>query len=237
MGRTRIEWCDYTINPVKGICPMHCKNLEGYEYCYAAGERGLYKRFKWNPEIRYNDTAMLRNIPNKPSRIFVGSTFELFGDWVKPEWLEDIFDFCREYERQGEKHTFIFLTKQSEELLRWSPFPPNCHIGVSVTNQEMHNKAIACLAGIKASVKFISYEPLLSEINLSGAYDLSELQWVIIGQVTPAKKATMPKIEWVREIVEAADKAGIPVFQKNNLRTLLGDNLRQEFPLYAPQTI
>ena len=39
------------------------------------------------------------------------------------------------------------------------------------------------------------------------------------------------KIEWVQEIVKAADKAGIPVFQKDNLAPLLGkDNLRQEMP-------
>jgi len=30
----------------------------------------------------------------------------------------------------------------------------------------------------------------------------------------------MPKIEWIKEIVEAADKAGIPVFLKDNLRPL-----------------
>ena len=44
MNLTKIEWCDYTINPVKGLCPMACS------YCYA---RRMYKRFKWNPEIRF----------------------------------------------------------------------------------------------------------------------------------------------------------------------------------------
>ncbi len=46
MNKTKIPWCDYTINPVKGLCPMAC------EYCYA---RKMYKRFKWNPVIRYDD--------------------------------------------------------------------------------------------------------------------------------------------------------------------------------------
>lgn len=48
MNKTKIPWCDYTINPVKGICPMHCKDNLGKEYCYAARPNGLYKRFKWN---------------------------------------------------------------------------------------------------------------------------------------------------------------------------------------------
>jgi hypothetical protein len=40
---------------------------------------------------------------------------------------------------------------------------------------------------------------------------------VRIAQTNPYKP---PKIEWVQEIVEAADKAGIPVFLKDNLRPL-----------------
>jgi hypothetical protein len=31
----------------------------------------------------------------KPSRIFVGSTMELFGKWIEPRWLEAIFGFLK----------------------------------------------------------------------------------------------------------------------------------------------
>jgi len=34
------------------------------------------------------------------------------------------------------------------------------------------------------------------------------------------KITAQPKIEWVKEIVEAADKAGVPVFLKDNLDPL-----------------
>jgi len=43
----------------------------------------------------------------------------------------------------------------------------------------------------------------------------STLDWLIIGAQTKPYKP--PEIAWVREIVEAADQAGIPVFLKNNL--------------------
>ena len=46
------------------------------------------------------------------------------------------------------------------------------------------------------------------------------IDWVIIGAQTPFSKKTAPKIEWVKEIVEAADKAGVPVFLKENLKPL-----------------
>ena len=66
------------------------------------------------------------------------------------------------------------------------------------------------------------------------------ISWVIVGSQT--KPTVYPKIEWVQEIVQAADKAGIPVFLKNNLSDLIPVNsslrygpagelrLRQELP-------
>ncbi len=45
--------------------------------------------------------------------------------------------------------------------------------------------------------------------------------WIICGQCTPVRKSTMPKLEWISEIVEAGDKASIPIFLKNNLKVLL----------------
>lgn len=214
-----IGWCDHTINPVKGLCPMACP------YCYA---RAMYKRFKWDPEIRYD--GML-NIPSakKPSRIFIGSTMELFGDWVRSEWLEDIFEKVRLYP----EHTFIFLTKQPQNLKQWSPFPPNCWVGVSATNGLMFVDAMNAFLHVKAKVKFISFEPLLEwkilPYILQADLKLQKLDWVIIGQQTPVRKSTMPKLEWIREIVEAADQAGVPVFLKDNLKPLFASEEEMPF--------
>src|SRR3990167_10250828 len=247
MNRTKIEWSDYTINPVKGLCPMHCKTPNGYEYCYAAVERGLYKRFKWDPEIRLDVDSflpLLTTIRIKPSRIFIGSTFELFGDWVKPEWLKFIFERVQ----MLPEHTFIFLTKRPENLIKWSPFPKNCWVGCSATNSEQAIRAMTELDFIEANVKFLSLEPLMNNDGYTKWEYIyyKKINWLIIGQQTPIKQATMPKIEWITSIVEAASKVGIPIFLKNNLESLIHregqDNvyakllrtpsgkLRQEFP-------
>ena len=45
MQKSKIEWCDYVANPVKGVCQDQCP------YCYA---KRMYKRFKWNPEKGWN---------------------------------------------------------------------------------------------------------------------------------------------------------------------------------------
>ncbi len=229
MNRSKIEWTDYSINPVRGLCPMACS------YCYA---RRIYKRFKWNSKIRYDPNVMLDtgNI-SKPSRIFVGSTMELFGDWVKPEWLKSIFDWIK---TDIGVHTYIFLTKQPQNLIKWSPFPENCWVGVSVCNDKMFDVAVDKLEDIHAKSKFISFEPLLEKLTLSldYAFYYSGINWLIIGAQTPYSPKTAPKLSWVQEILVAASNAGnIPVFMKNNLQPVIdhdslwaGWKLRQEFP-------
>lgn len=235
-----IGWCDYTINPIKGLCPMACP------YCYA---RRMYKRFRWEPGIEFDNRAFSGIDRLLPSRIFVGSTMELFGSWVLNNEMDYIFRQCRNMPQ----HTFIFLTKQPENLIKWSPFPDNVWVGVSTTDYEMYVKARWHLSNIKAKVKFISIEPLLGRIADDNGFPLrpelliyAGINWLIIGAQTPYSKKTAPRIEWVKEIVDAADKASIPVFLKNNLLPLFratekeilvlswasGQDLklRQEFP-------
>ena len=239
MNKTNIEWCDYTINPVKGLCPTACS------YCYA---RRLYKRFKWDETIRL-DVAAIHEIHSikEPSRIFVGSTIELFGDWVEPEWYDYIWGMVK----GKPQHTFIFLTKQPQNLSKWSPFPDNCWVGVSVTSAQDAIIRVPKLKDIVAPVKFISFEPLLKPIappnQLYIQLKLSGINWIIIGAQTPRSEKTSPKWAWVREIIEAAGTASVPVFLKPNLglleyscegsapfykRTFTEDTweLRQEFP-------
>ncbi len=223
MQKSKIEWCDYSVNPVKGLCPMACP------YCYA---RRMYKRFKWNPEVRF-EPIRDADLPKKPSRIFVGSTMELFGEWVDAFWLDSIFRTVKD----NPQHTFIFLTKQPQNLAKWSPFPDNCWVGVSAPNAGDAVRANKYMAKVRAKVKFISIEPMgywnLFTETLIGI--LSYYQWVIIGQQTPVKDSTKPKSEWIQEIIEASQKANIPIFIKNNILDdwnshWLGRWNRQEFP-------
>jgi len=233
LNKTKIEWCDYSINPVKGLCPMACP------YCYA---RAMYKRFKWNPEIRLDLSVFDPVTFVEGKRIFVGSTMELFHDDIPDDWRWGIFEYCK----VRKQHTFIFLTKQPQNLIKWSPFPENYWVGVTATNAKMFADACNYLSDIQAKTKYLSIEPLL-EWDDDGIQEdrirMAGLGWLIIGQQTPISAKTQPKIEWIQEIVEAADKAGIPVFLKDNLRPLLKQDaswpspfftvdwkLRQEFP-------
>ena len=146
-------------------------------------------------------------------------------------------------------HRFYLLTKQPQNLIKFSPFPDNCLVGVTATKTIQYTEAAYWLKEIEAKVKFISFEPLLERIapkawpwqlfpegNPKGICD-----WLIIGACTGTLEDTrtakhyhqdltpkfwgrkwtlQPRIEWLQEIVEAADKAGVKVFLKDNLMPL-----------------
>jgi len=181
----------------------------------------FYPRF-WaenSPSCRLYDPAFRQ----KPAGIFVCDMGELFGDWLPQGWQEDIFDIIED----SPQHRFYLLTKQPQNLIKWSPFPDNCWVGVTATNRQGWIDAQRELDFIKATIKYVSCEPLLEHLPIS-PYDFRPLggsiDWVIIGAQTKPYKP--PQIEWIEEIARACDKAGVPVFLKDNLKPLLDKNFR-----------
>lgn len=255
----------YTWNPITG-CLNHLGGLckGGGFPCYAYGlAHGRLKPVylanetiaEPNPELDfwmgkdgiYTDPFYPRLWPKRmieqfgdygiPKGIFVCDMGELFGDWIPQEWVARLFE--RISKPWYQEHRFYFLTKQPQNLAKWSPFPDNCWVGVTACNFKMFGEALFYLSDVEAKVKYISFEPLLGEIvsSQAGGYNqdcLKNLDWLIIGAQTKPYKP--PRKEWVDEIVEAADRVGIPVFLKDNLRPVLvnvyGNHIpmRQELP-------
>jgi len=247
--KTKIEWVKspdgskgMSWNPITGC-------LNGCEYCYARqlANGRLRARYMANDNIATTLTGkdlvelhraycnpfyprfwpeklqelLTRNSivsahQPKPRGIFVCSMSDLFGIGVPEEWTRQIIQAITDnaYDR------FYLLTKQPQNLPSWSPFPSNCGVGVTATNQQQHNEAVVVLSGIKAGFKFISHEPLLGHISLHSPYSPADAyDWDIIGSQT--KPYRPPAISDVREIVEACDKASLPVFLKNSLKPLI----------------
>jgi len=179
----------------------------------------FYPRF-WPERIPRDIFVTIKQIDKvreSPKGIFVCDMGELFGDWIPREWIEAVFRVIR----FNPWHRFYLLTKQPQNLAKWSPFPDNCWVGVTVCNDKMLDVAVDKLEDIQAQTKYISFEPLLERMTLSldYAFYYSGVSWVIIGAQTKPYKP--PKIKWIEEIIRAADKAGIPVFLKDSLRPLL----------------
>ena len=240
-------------------------------------------KIEWvkNPDSSQGYTWWVKNPYQikKPVGIFLDDMSDWMGDYWPREWTEAELQVMRDCPQ----HRFYTLTKQPQNLPKWSPFPDNCRVGATVCNQEMANKAIPTLMNIPASKRYISIEPMLEPVDLSkvefgrylpedkpyfvnaledryifgdeGDIELKKIDWLIIGACTGTLEAMVsladrlgivaeriiplnnrrytlqPKIEWVKEIVEAADRAGIPVFLKDNLKPSLFERL--ELPRWA----
>ncbi len=248
MQHTSIEWVrnpdgspGFTFNPITG-CLNHvngmCKGGNFPCYAYRLANTRLFSRYMSNPNVashriagieavnvldpfyprfwpdRCNRTGMVMG--KSPKGIFVCDMSDLFGIGIPEDWTHRVLDRCRDMVL----HRFYLLTKQPQNLIKFSPFPENCYVGVTVCNDKMLDAAVDKLEDIQATIKYLSLEPLQERLTYSLDYALyySGVSWVIIGAQTKPYKP--PKIEWVQEIVEAADKAGVKVFLKDNLKPL-----------------
>lgn len=172
-------------------------------------------------------------LATRPRGIFLDDMSDWMGDYWPREWTEQELQMMRDCPQ----HRIYTLTKQAQNLIKFSPFPDNCWVGVTVTNEgitypDMMEEACRALAEIKATVKYLSFEPLLSSIYKLDLLKIWGINWVIIGAQTKPYKP--PEISWVEEIVRACGKAGVPVFLKNNLKPLLGRDYSKGIEGYAP---
>lgn len=254
MNKTKIDWADYTWNPVTG-CKHDCS------YCYA---RKMSARF--SGDVRLNKTSEQCQCDNglyvleKPfmtrtnralnypfgfeptlhkyrfdwpekvkngRNIFVCSMADLFGSWVPDEWIEMVFNACDKYSQ----HNYMFLTKKPgrySELYNTGRLVKrdNMWYGFSVTNNG--NEGF----GAEGYNTFVSVEPLLEDLEYFNIANFPIANWVIIGAETGNRKnKVIPKIEWIKKILAHCNKYKIPVFMKESLIPIVGqDNMIQEFP-------
>lgn len=193
MNRTKIEWCDYTWNPVVG-----CKR--GCPYCYAKKVNDRFNKtsfdvLQYHPE-RLTEPCSIK----KPSRIFIGSMSDIYY-WDKGfmNWVFNIIRKCPQ-------HTFLFLTKSSEIYSEYC-FPSNCWLGVT------ENAGYLRGMSNENNTTFVSIEPLIEQVKL-GFTVRNLMDWIIIGGLTPQP---VHKKEWVDYIIQEARASDIPIFLKDNL--------------------
>jgi len=144
---------------------------------------------------------------------------DLFGEWVPNEWIEAVLESVQHYNW----HTYLFLTKNPQRLIDFSPWPHNAWVGASATDADSASLACAWLRKVQASAKFLSVEPLLGPTLLGR----NNLDWVIIGKQT-GPGAQPIKTRWVIDLTEQAKEQGLAVFHMDSLKDL-GLSLK-EFP-------
>jgi protein gp37 len=192
---TKIEWCDETRNPVKGLCRYGC------DYCYA---RKIQRRFHF-PGLVSLELTVFSDLPKSPRDVFVGSMHDILGEWIPDAWIQDIIACCE----ARPLHRYFFLSKNPARfaLFKW---PRNSWLGTSAENREAADKRLADLRTSRHPNLFVSFEPILDRIAYA---DLSRIKWVIIGGLSPRPRHEK---EWVEKLAATADAVGIPVFIKDN---------------------
>ena len=224
--KSRIEWTENTWNPITGCTQIS----EGCENCYALR---MATRLQKMGTVKYENGFNVTlhedclNEPytwKKPARIFVNSMSDLFHADVPLSYIQKIFDVMN----SNTQHIFQVLTKRANRLVDIAPFvkwTDNIWLGVTVENDK-HKDRIDVLRNVPANVKFISFEPLLSDI---GNVDLDGINWVIIGGESGFGARPMIE-EWVINIKYQCEQQGVLFYfkqwggtnKKKAGRTLLG---------------
>lgn len=209
-GLSKIEWTDFSWNPVTGCTKVSA----GCRHCYA---EALARRLKAMGQPHYANgfevtlhEGMLEAPLSwkRPRMVFVNSMSDLFHETVPEEFILKVFDVMR----RADCHRFQVLTKRAERMeqvgrrLQW---PANVWMGVSVEDQRNVNR-IDCLRRIKAAIRFLSLEPLLGPIP---DLDLTRIDWVIVGGESGPGSRPM-KEEWVLDIRDRCRNEKVPFFFK-----------------------
>lgn len=205
MNKSKIEWTEFTSNPVRGKCRHACS------YCYAARIR---QRFGQQEDLTWHVEELLEIEKRKePSTIFMGSMHDLFGNWVPRAWILWILDTAK----NCPQHTFLFLTKNPVRISNFE-FPDNCWVGVTDDCRASDTYPLDDFGEwITGTKKFVSFEPLLGPL---GTLIPADVDQVIIGAMTGAK-AIKPEKIWIEKIIAAAE--GKKIFLKDNLLSLFPD--------------
>lgn len=209
-GKSNIEWTEITWNPTIGCT----KVSEGCKYCYVEKwaymqqKRGLmdYKNgFQFQiMEDRINQPYTWK----KPKVVFVNSMSDIFHEEISLDYLKRVFHVMN----STPQHIYQLLTKRADRLKRFYSFlewSENIWIGVSVESNKWTER-IDILRQVPAKVKFISFEPLLEEID---NLNLDKIDWVIVGGESGGKARPI-SVEWVNNIKENCKASTIPFFFK-----------------------
>lgn len=257
-SNTKIDWADATWNPVTG-CLHGCEYcyargiaqrfgkckirdlpkssaFADLEEPYRTGEGRInpypYEFLPTFHRYRLNEPQHWK----KPRNIFVCSMADLFGDWVPDEWIKQVFEACE----AAPQHRYLFLTKNPDR------YKELYEKGIMPTGVNAWNKWFGCTITKPANPffyndlygngidhnGFLSIEPIHEDFEPM-QFDPDELgvKWIIVGAETGTRKGKIiPEREWIEHIVQTCNASGIPIFMKESLRDLMGDDFRQEFP-------
>lgn len=233
MNETGIIWTERTWNPMSG-----CERItEGCKFCYAfefaENKRGT-AAFPNGFDLTIRPHKLKEPFKIKdPTLIFTNSMSDLFWDKIPDNYRHQIVDVIE----QCPQHEFQVLTKRPDIMLKFSQerkLPANFWAGVTIESERVQTERLAILKQVKAEIRFISYEPLLSAIPFET--DLTDIQWVITGgesgthmwkdevcerrglvkynRALKRWEVRFERMDWIRDIRDICQRDGVKFFHK-----------------------
>jgi protein gp37 len=220
--RSGIEWTEATWNPVAGCS----KVSPGCAHCYAEALslRFGYSQLAWNEANARENVVLHPERLEQPARwrrprmVFVNSMSDLFHELVPMGFVERVYTTMAD----SPQHTFQILTKRPERALDFYRAAgvvtqlPNVWLGVSIENSRYTWRADV-LREVEVAVRFISAEPLLGSLfgdrRNRKPLNMTGIDWLIAGGESGSHYRPL-QVEWVRELRDACEAAGVAFFFK-----------------------
>lgn len=192
---TSISWCNSTWNPIRGCSRIsagcdHCyaeamskRNPTTLGVWGPGGTRSFGVESYWRQPAKWNEKAAE---VGEIHTVFCMSLADLFegaheqnenGDWTelregpRPDYLP-ILERMVETFAPLTSLRVLALTKRTWNAVQWSEarggWPANWWLGASVENQAAAEERIPYLLKVPAAIRFLSCEPLLGPVDLSG---------------------------------------------------------------------
>jgi protein gp37 len=239
---TNISWTDETWNPIVG-----CSRIsEGCKNCYAAivaasprlQQFEQYQNVKnWDGSIRFVYNQLEKPLKwRKPKKIFTCSMSDLFHKNVENIYRDRVFEVIE----KCPQHTFQILTKRPENAVDYFGYrygdksiPDNIWFGVTAETEAMANARIDVLVIVKAKVRWVSFEPLLEDIDLTEFLDVevavdcmetpddsceinvNYFDWAVVGGESGSDRRNVD-IAWIESIVNQCQDANVPIWVKQD---------------------
>jgi protein gp37 len=238
-ANTKIEWADHTYNPWIGCSKVSL----GCDLCYAKAEwEDRRHRVVWGPgqarsrtktagdPVKWNkhhDTFFAEH--GRRQRVFCASLADVFDNAVDPQWRTDLFELILATPNLD----WLLLTKRIGNVGNMLPVPfdfdkhyPNVWLGATIVNQEEANRDIPKLLAVPAAKRFLSMEPLLGSVDLTGVWrhwNMSAcepgeqpdvmIDWVIAGGES-GHGARQSEPCWFRSLRDQCAAADVPFMFK-----------------------
>ena len=222
-GLSDIEWTEATWNPVAGctIISPGCTNCYAMRMAarlqamgqekYRGTTRSSGRRHVWTGKVNLDPGSL--NAPErwtKPKRIFVNSMSDLFQENVPASFIRDVWRIMGGTDR----HTYQILTKRPERMARLLsgrgfPVLANVWLGTSIEDAERLHR-LEALRRTPATVRFISFEPLLGPID---EVALDGIHWAIVGGESGPRARPMQE-SWVEQIRRSCARQEVAFFFK-----------------------